>query len=52
MDPEQSEALKAIKERDGISESDQIRQAIDAWIERTSGTKKAASRRGQTRRKA
>ena len=33
IDAEQRAALAAIKERDGISESEQIRRAIKAWIE-------------------
>jgi hypothetical protein len=33
IDDDQRAALTAIKERDGISESEQIRRAIKAWIE-------------------
>lgn len=32
IDDEQRTVLTAIKERDGISESEQIRRAIDGWI--------------------
>jgi hypothetical protein len=50
IDEEQRAALTAIKDRDGISESEQIRRAIKAWIEQK-GVQKATSRRAQTRRK-
>jgi hypothetical protein len=33
LDAEQREALRALKERDGIPEAEQIRRAIDAWLE-------------------
>lgn len=33
ISPQMKEALKAIKERDGISESEQARRALAAWIE-------------------
>jgi hypothetical protein len=33
IDPEMRRAIKAIKERDGISESEQARRAFVAWIE-------------------
>ena len=32
IDPEQAAALKAVKQRDGVPESEQIRRAIDAWL--------------------
>jgi hypothetical protein len=31
--PEMKRAIEAIKERDGISESEQARRALAAWIE-------------------
>jgi len=31
--PEMKQALRAIKKRDGISESEQARRALAAWIE-------------------
>jgi hypothetical protein len=52
IDPEQATALKAIKERDGVPESEQIRRALDAWIEQKTATEKAAPRRAATRRRA
>jgi len=33
VSPEMKDALRAIKERDGISESEQARRALAAWIE-------------------
>ena len=45
IDPELSEGLKAIKERDGISESEQIRRAIRRWLE-DRGLLKADRERG------
>ena len=32
ISPEMKEALKTLKERDGISESEQARRALAAWI--------------------
>lgn len=53
IDPELIEALREIKERDGIAESEQIRRGIQLWLEsKGSSKKKAASRRALTRRKA
>jgi hypothetical protein len=50
IDAEQRAALAAIKARDGISESEQIRRAVKAWIDRK-GVRKAPSRRSGQRRK-
>lgn len=33
LDPEQARLLKAIKARDGIPESEQIRRALATWFE-------------------
>lgn len=55
IDDEAREGLRAVKERDGIPESEQIRRAIAEWLERrsvTTTTKKAAPRRPVRRRKA
>ena len=43
--------LKVVKDEEGISESEQIRQAIRDWL-RKKGVKKAAPRRAVTRRRA
>jgi hypothetical protein len=51
IDHEERAALTAIKARDGISESEQIRRAIRAWIDQR-GVTKTALRRAATRRKA
>jgi hypothetical protein len=51
IEDEQAEALKAIKERDGVLESEQIRRALDDWIEKKGVSAKATSRRARTRRK-
>ena len=40
IDAEQRAALAAIKERDGISESEQIRRAVKVWIEQKGGAVK------------
>lgn len=52
IEPEQAAAVKALKERDGIPESEQIRRAIDAWLEGKGVSRKAAPRRAATRRRA
>jgi hypothetical protein len=33
IDPDLAAGLKAVKERDGISESEQIRRAVRQWLE-------------------
>jgi hypothetical protein len=50
IDDEQRAALTKVKERDGISESEQIRRGIAMWLK--SKGFKATSRRAETRRKA
>jgi hypothetical protein len=52
IDDKQREGLKAVKERDGVLESEQIRRAINDWLEKKGVKVKTASRRGDTRRKA
>ena len=42
--------LQAVKERDGISEAEQIRRAIAKWLD-SKGINKATPRRAQTRRR-
>ena len=44
IDPDQAAALKVVKERDGVPESEQIRRAIDTWLE-TKRVKRKATRR-------
>jgi len=50
IDDEERAVLAAIKARDGISESEQIRRAIRAWIEQK-GFTKTTLRRVRARRK-
>jgi Ribbon-helix-helix domain len=52
IDPELLEALREIKERDGIPESEQIRRGIRLWLDskghtqaRRSGRKRAVTRK-------
>jgi hypothetical protein len=52
IEPVQRDGLRRVNERDGISESEQIRRAIDQWLESRGVLKKAARRRAATRRKA
>ena len=46
LESTQIKALKAIKARDGIPESEQIRRAIDVWVK-----SRRASRRRQVKRR-
>ena len=48
ISPDQKAALRAIKDRDGIPVSEQIRRAIDRWLVEK-GNEKAGPRRGVTR---
>lgn len=52
IENEDRDGLRLVKERDGVSESEQIRRAIREWLETKGVTTKAAPRRAQTRRKA
>ena len=52
IDPELDVALKTVKERDGISEGEQIRRALREWMKHKGVTVKAAPRRAVTRRRA
>jgi hypothetical protein len=49
IDPELLEALRAIKERDGISESEQIRRGIQLWLD--SKASKSERKRAATRKR-
>lgn len=51
IEDEQAAGLKLVKDRDGISESEQIRRALNEWL-RMKGAIKAAPRRVSARRKA
>jgi hypothetical protein len=53
IDPDLEDGLKALKERDGVSESEQIRRGIKLWLEakdyRMPGPK--AKRKGGARKR-
>jgi hypothetical protein len=47
------EALREIRDRDGISMTDQVHRALDAWVaSRQAPVKRTARRRAITRRRA
>ena len=48
IDPELDEGLKALKRRDGASESESIRRALTAYLKRK-GVMKAERKRGPAR---
>ena len=51
IDPALDDALKAIKERDGISEGEQIRRALTAWFAEKGVKVKAERKRAATRKR-
>jgi hypothetical protein len=51
LDSDLSEGLKAVKDRDGISEAEQVRRAVREWLERK-GVLKAARPRVRARERA
>lgn len=51
IDDVQREGLRAVKERDGVLESEQIRRAIDAWLIEK-GITKAERKRAATRKRS
>ena len=52
IDPELSEALKAVKERDGISEGEQIRRALTAWFKAKRVKVETERKRAVTRKRS
>ena len=52
IEDRQADALKAIKERDGVLESEQIRRALDDWIERKRVRVKTERKRTSTRKRS
>ena len=54
IDPELLEALREIKERDGIPESEQIRRGIQLWLDLKGHTSsgRAERKRAVTRRRS
>jgi hypothetical protein len=51
IDDEDREGLQAVKERDGILESEQIRRAIRDWLNKKGLARPKAERRRATTRK-
>lgn len=51
LETEILDGLEAVKRRDGVSITEQVRRALKAWLE-TKGVTKTAFRRARTRRKA
>ena len=41
LDPELSVGLKAVKDRDGVTEAEQVRRAVREWLERKGALKKS-----------
>lgn len=52
LDEHQRDALRRIKARDGIPESEQIRRALDEWLERRGEKRKTERRRAATRKRS
>ena len=50
IDPDLAAALKTVKERDGVPESEQIRRAVRQWMEQR-GVMKAERKRAVTRKR-
>jgi ribosomal protein S19E (S16A) len=50
IDDAQADGLKAIKERDGVLESEQIRRAITRWLEKKGIIMKPERKRAVTRK--
>ena len=50
IDDKQVEGLKTVKERDGVLESEQIRRAINDWLEKK-GVRKTERKRAATRKR-
>lgn len=51
IDPDLAEGLKALKERDGVSESETVRRALRRWLEDKGVIRKAPKRGAGTPRK-
>ena len=53
IDPSMRQALQAIKERDGIGQSEQVRRALAVWIEKKGiKLKRRAKKRSATEAKS
>lgn len=51
IDDDQAEGLKFVKERDGVLESEQIRRAINDWLDKK-GVMKPERKRAVTRKRS
>ena len=51
IDPELLKALRTIKTRDGIAESEQIRRGIRLWLKQKGVTVEAGRKRAVTRKR-
>jgi hypothetical protein len=51
IDADLAEALKQVKERDGISEAEQIRRGIRLWLESRGIVTKAERKRAASRKR-
>jgi predicted DNA-binding protein len=52
LDPELQEGLKALKERDGITEAEAIRRAIAEFLKRKTVVVKSERKRAVTRKRS
>ena len=52
IDDDQAAGLKVVKDRDGAPESEQIRRAINDWLEKKGVRKKAERPRSGTRKRS
>jgi hypothetical protein len=49
LDPDQIDGLRFVKERDGVLPSEQIRRAIDLWLEQKGAKKRTERKRAAHR---
>jgi hypothetical protein len=52
IDPELRDALRRVKDRDGVAESEQIRRALRLWFRKQGVDVKAPRPRAATRRRS
>ena len=52
IDDEQAAGLKVVKDRDGAPESEQVRRAINDWLEKKDVRKKTKRPRAVTRKRS
>jgi hypothetical protein len=52
LEPEQIEALRRVEARTGAAMAEQIRRAIDAWLEKEDRPGRADRRRASTRKRS